>query len=298
VSEAVYLIRGSTSLHLNDRQKYLLLGATGTGLAPLRRLTQRGPQQDGDTDDNVYRLDPRIIQLVIGLFSDNRTAYWDDRDAIRRMLRPQTRTNPLYLRYVLPNGAIRQWDVETLEAAFDESDRSQFSHRIPVRLRAANPTCYDPTQQSVTFVAASVGGDAWHIPWSIPWGIGGATIVASTTITQAGDWYDQPIITITGPITDPTITNVTLGVSIDLDITLGSGETLTIDTRDGAKSIIDQTGANRISALTATSDLARFRLAPDPEAPSGANEITVSGTGAAAGITSVTITYYHRYTGI
>ena len=39
-----------------------LTGTLNWGMAPLHRITQRGPFQNGDTDVD-FRLDPRIINL-------------------------------------------------------------------------------------------------------------------------------------------------------------------------------------------------------------------------------------------
>lgn len=115
---------------------------------------------------------------------------------------------------------------------------------------------------------------------------------ATGTISNAGNYPAYPIITITGPIADAVLTNVTTSETLDFDgITIASGETRVIDCRYGYKTVKDATGTNKIADLTAASDLAMFHLEP------GNNAFTLTGTSTDAN-TKVTITFNTRYLGI
>lgn len=120
---------------------------------------------------------------------------------------------------------------------------------------------------------------------------------SSITIVNDGDVNAYPVITLSGPVTDPVIVNTTTGGTIDLTgITLQSTDILTIDLRDGNKQIYNQNGANYAGSLTTTAavNLAGFYLAPAPTASGGTNTITmVLGTAGTTTLLRVEIT--NRY---
>ncbi len=120
---------------------------------------------------------------------------------------------------------------------------------------------------------------------------------ASKTITYTGSFLSYPIVTITGPITDPVLTNVSTGEDLDFTgVTIAGGDTYTIDCRFGYKTVKNAAGVNKIADLTAGSDLATFHLGADPEVSGGANAFTLRGTGTDAN-TTVTVTYNERFVG-
>lgn len=120
---------------------------------------------------------------------------------------------------------------------------------------------------------------------------------ASKTITYTGSFLTYPTITITGPITDPVLTNVSTGEDLDFTgVTIAGGDTYTIDCRFGYKTVKNAAGVNKIADLTAASDLATFHLGADPEVSGGANAFTLTGTGTDAN-TTVTIAYNERFVG-
>lgn len=52
---------------------------------------------------------------------------------------------------------------------------------------------------------------------------------ASLAATNGGDWPTTPVVTITGPLTNPVITNVTTGQQVTVNVTLGGGDELVVD---------------------------------------------------------------------
>lgn len=112
----------------------------------------------------------------------------------------------------------------------------------------------------------------------------------SGTAALSGTWDEYPVITLTGPINDPVITNHTTGEVLDFTgATINANEIYTIDTRYGHKTVTSQTGENKISALSEGSDLATFHLVP------GGNFLQVTFTGGTAAATGVAVNYYNRY---
>jgi hypothetical protein len=296
IDPQIILIRGVQTLSLHDLTGVSIrLSEDGLGLPPVRRLVERGPAQNGDTDVG-FRLEPRIVNMVLLIAEDDVTGYWASRRALQRMLAPSS--VPLRLRIVLPTGETRQLDVAyTGGLTWDSSSRLVTAHQAGFQLRAADPTFYDPSGQSVVFAVPSASG-AWTIPWEIPWGIGSSTINATQAVTNPGDWASYPIITVTGPITNLVITNLTTGDTLDFTgHVIAGGTTYTIDTTPGAKTVTDQAGTRQIDKLTDDSDLATFRIAADPDAPGGVNSIRVTGS-LSTGATQIFIQYNPRYSAL
>lgn len=138
-------------------------------------------------------------------------------------------------------------------------------------------TILTATQRGALQKAMTDGGSAYSLP-----------------IVYDGDFDSYPVITITGPITSPVITNTTTGDVLNFTGgTVGSAEVWTVDTRYGRKSVLSGT-VSKAQYLSNDSDLATFRLVADPLATGGTNVIAVGGS-ATSGSTSVSIAYYNRY---
>jgi hypothetical protein len=288
----IELLRGATvyPLHQLISGGLMRIEEDGVGLPPVQRLIERGPLQHGDTDVG-FRLQPRIISLVLVADGDDDiTQYWQVRRGLQRMLRPSS--VPLSLRYTLPTSEVRQIDVVFAAGlGWGSADRSVLKHRAAFQLRAADPTWYDPTPVVATF--GLVGSGEWEIPWEIPWNI--AAVISTEFVANPGDWEANPIVAITGPIVDPVIRNTTTDEKLDFTgRTLALGESITVDTRYGFKTVKDQDGVSRLEWLSEDSDLATFRIAADPDAVNGINVLQISGDQFAQ-TTSITVVFLPRY---
>lgn len=286
-------IVNGVSYVLTDGAPFALIEHDG-GMGSVRRITDRGPAQHGDSDID-FRLEPYTFPLGLMAYAADIATHYDVRDQALRLFRPARA--PIQLRWTLENGAVRQIDVHVEgQMVFRSSDARGFTQRFVVPLRAANPTLYDPTLQSFIYGVGG-GGGAFTVPMAVPTGVGAATVDQTRPITQAGTWRDEPIILVVGPINDLVITNETTGGTLDFtgyNITVSGG--LTIDCRAGRKSVIDETGASQIDKLSDDSDLATFAIEASPEAPGGVNSIRVTGSGATSA-TEIYVQFYHRYTG-
>lgn len=96
----------------------------------------------------------------------------------------------------------------------------------------------------------------------------GAVFVDDDSITNPGDLEAWPVWTIEGPGADVTISNLTTDQQLVLSTTVSAGQSITIDTRPGAKTVLDDSGTSLFSLLSATSTL--FPLAQ------GTNHIQVA----------------------
>lgn len=117
----------------------------------------------------------------------------------------------------------------------------------------------------------------------------------AANIVYTGDVDSYPVITITGPFSNPVLTNSTTGDVLDFTGgTVGSADVWTIDTRYGRKSALNAAGSSVANFLSDDSDLATFRLVSDPLAAGGNNTIVLSGS-AGGSAAAVAVAYYNRY---
>jgi hypothetical protein len=269
-------------------------GDAGFGMAPLHRITQRGPMQQGDTDED-FRLDPRILQLPLIVRCDTLSAYYQSREKILNIFTPSNVAGELTV--TRPDGAQRSILCKTLGGlTYDYSPSDGYAIRTVVQLRADDPTWYNPAPVT-TVISPAVAGTPMAIPLVMPFTMGTSTINTTMSITYDGNWLSYPVITATGSITNLTITNNTTGLSIVVSGNIPAGRVWTFDLRYGYKTVYDDLGVNQISTITTASNLATFALVSAPTAVSGVNSISLSSTAVGSGAT-VQFTYYNRYIGI
>ncbi len=91
-------------------------------------------------------------------------------------------------------------------------------------------------------------------------GTGDLTTAAATTVSNAGSADVHPVFTVTGPGTLQSIANVRSGQEILFDLWVNEGETVTIDTRPGRRSVVSD-WRGRLEALPGGDD-AGFVLWP------------------------------------
>lgn len=121
-----------------------------------------------------------------------------------------------------------------------------------VVFRAVDPWWYDVDDTVLSFALAS--GSAFF-PF-FPLVLAPSELLDTPTpIDNTGDVEAWPVWTITGPATNPVLSNLTTGKVLELTITLAAAELLTIDTRPGRKAITLDDGSNLFGTRTATSSL-------------------------------------------
>jgi hypothetical protein len=260
------------------------LGDQGFGLAPLHRITTRGPLQHGDSDID-FRLDPRILQIPLLVKNESASPKFNAytiREKILQIFRPQT---PGILNVSSSNGTTtinRMIGTRVLGGLTFDVDPVDYHVRTVVQLRADDPTWFDPTSESVTYTQTDFG--------------------ATNDVTGVGgNWYTYPEIRVTGPVTNFTITSVNQSqvISMTTGFTIPASTTYYFDLRYGYKTVYtgpNQTGTNVIANVSVTSDLATWSLLSNPGGITNA-PILFTGTGTDAN-TRVRLQWNDRYTGI
>lgn len=327
----VFARSGGTLYDLNHLDGLVLLNYSGLGMANVRRLTQRGPFQQGDTDLG-FRVDPRTVGLTWGIWGRGERPLYDLEEArvkLYGIFRPRD-DDPIQLLFITPAGQKRQMDVN-LVGAVDGGSGSYEGYgeqRIGAAFKASDPRLYNPVQKSLTFDLLDTA-DGWNIEevgettadgWGIEetgqttadgWQIGVSLLNRTQTLAYATGSLaadvEYPVIRVNGPINAPVIDNLTTGEKLDFSgeggLVLGMGEYVEIDLSYSTKSIVNQAGESVEQYLTEDSDLATWHLAynteklADGSRSDGNNTIRVIGTGATLA-TNVQILWYERFIGI
>jgi hypothetical protein len=274
---------------LNDGVTSVLIEQDGIGMTPVHRVVERGPQQHGESDRG-FRLDPRVVQLVLGVQGDNLYA---KRDLLAQWFKPTN--NAISLRWTREDAAVRQLDCYYLDSmGLGSNVKSRYWLKVPAQFKAEDPTFYDPALVQSAFGIA-LGGDEMVIPLVIPWEVGTSVLDSTTTIAYPGTWRTYPVLVITGPVDDLVITNNATGEKLDwTGADIGAGTTRTVDLRYGHKTVVDGGGVDKAAELTTDSDMATWHIADAPDAPGGNNSIHVTGANGTAA-TRIIIQYYKRY---
>lgn len=94
---------------------------------------------------------------------------------------------------------------------------------------------------TLTLVTTGGGGITWPVEWPITWAPGG---IRQDTIINRGEAATWPVITIRGPVAQPSIELVGTGRRLRLDTTLAFDRTITIDTHPWARTILRDDGVS------------------------------------------------------
>ena len=265
----------------------------GWGMTGVRLFTSEGSQQIGSTYHG-HRMKARIGVLIFQM----PTSTLDDMYALREEL--QEIFNPLNnveVKFDLGYG-VRRIAVHYLnDMTMPWLGELYAAQRVAVSLFCPDPLFYDPEARYVNFELGGAGGTP--VPTPVPTPSGQSKLDAVNIATTFGNYHSFPtLIRITGPITDPVITNLTLDRKLDFTgITIGAGHYYDINLLYGLKSVIDDLDANKIADLTDDSNLDSWMIAAHPVAVDGKNSIQVTGT-AGSSATKIQIAWSDKYLGV
>jgi len=199
--------------------------------------------RDGqEIDAGMIRLKPRDVRVTGTLQGLSK----DDADRIREMVAGFVyRANPLKLyRHELSERYMLVY-AQRIDHAYLTGRHGGRLFTLDIGFRAANPALLG-ADQSVTVTTASAD------------------------VNNPGTASASPLVTISGAITNPVITNVTTGQTLGLTMAIGTGESVVVDCE---RFRATKGGVSVVSALGEAFLTGGFRLA------SGVNAITVAGTG-------------------
>ncbi len=234
-------------------------GATARMMPPVSLHTIRVPQSQGGRFRHA-RHEERLVALPVVV--PGPTA---GRDELRRWARA---LDPLKGEGTL-TVVQGPWAGRRLVCAY-EAGLDSFAEEWPLlglttlAFRAADPYWEDVAESTVT---ATIDDESFTwFPFAGTWAaqplmLGASDVFAVVTITNTGDVNAWPVIDVTGPGSDLTLTNVTTGAVTHLTGDIDPGSTVHIDTRPGRKTVRVDT-ANAFGRLTDDSTL--WPLVPGP----------------------------------
>jgi hypothetical protein len=228
----------------------VLRGADFLGMPTIRASEIEVPLQPGSRWRQVNH-GPREITLPVSIGGDKRA----NLDLLARAMDP-TRGD----------GRIRvTWDDNTareLTCRYREglNPTVQF-WQVPVWhtvivFRAVDPYWSDTADSTVELAPGAAPG---FFPF-FPLRVGASEATDSATVNNDGQAAAWPVWTIIGPADSVEASNVTVGESWTLNRTVAAGETVTIDARPGAKTVVSSTVGDVFSSLGDGSSL--WRLEP------------------------------------
>ena len=104
-----------------------------------------------------------------------------------------------------------------------------FAGVATVEWQASDPRVYDANLSTQT-IGPGTGGSGFTFPFTFPFTFGAGATGNTFTAVNNGTFPTLPVITISGgAITNPSIQNVTAGLTMLIDISLGTTDTLVID---------------------------------------------------------------------
>jgi hypothetical protein len=192
------------------------------------------------------------------------------------MLPQQQGTTPLYFQLATTDGQkVLNARVRARQTLIDP-DYTYGYIRSQYTLFAPDPRYYSDPSVTTSLLPAVALGRTYDRTYDLEYGGGsaGATIVNDGTVTT------YPVVTISGPITDPTIANQSTGQYITVNTTLSVSDDLVIDLYE--------------KTITLNGSAARNLLAGNSQwfgCDPGNTVISFTGSGTTIGTTVATITY-------
>jgi phage-related protein len=171
-----------------------------------------------------------------------------------------------------------------LEISEKDSAKIGNMQAVVLVFRAFDPYWYDSVTQVLTF---NTGQPATFFPFP-PLRLSSSSVFADTSIDNTGDVEAYPEWIVTGPGNGIVLRNYTTGEMIELDVTLGIGESVTIDTRPFVKTVTKNDGTNLFYTLSDASSL--WTLQP------GVNSVRLEMSDA-TDQSSIQLSYKNRYWG-
>lgn len=168
-----------------------------------------------------------------------------------RMKRPGRPTKVLY-------GRLRKLDPE---------DENILHGYVPLDIEflATDPQFYADADSVVEIPLGWLSGGGFTAPVTAPILVTSGTTVADRPgwVTNTGDTATYPVLRVTGPCSNVTITHVESGRVLALPtLVLAAGQWVDLDARPGRVSVLRENGGNAETYLSAASRLDQFAIPP------------------------------------
>jgi phage-related protein len=228
-------------------------------------------------------LSGRTISIIFNTFADALGSAQTNYNTIQSTLLPQTSgTTPLYFKF--PNSPTSEQFVNARVRALRTSVDPNYTYGYitsQVDFFCPDPNYYDNNLQTAVMTFSPIAGRTYNKTFNYNYGGGSSTI--TTTISNIGWGTTYPTITITGPITNPIVGDLTSGNSLNFTGTYSALDTLVIDLYNQLITLNGSPARNLLISGTWF------------DAPPGNSLYYFTGTGTLAGTTQATVSWYSAY---
>lgn len=205
-----------------------------TGVPPIRAGdAQNRPEGDGQLEPRNAYLNARMVRGKIHVFGTSIAQAWDNFSAVQLVVLGAVRqSKPMTFR---PQGHATA-DLKSTGRVVDVSPPVLTNtkhgpyYEFEVVIRCADPINYSQASFVAFAPAPGASTSGMPLPIKFPISFGLTSTGGDVSIRAGGDAATWPVVTVTGPIVDPVIRNVTQDKTLTFDgLTLLSGEELVID---------------------------------------------------------------------
>lgn len=228
-------------------------------------------------------LNGRTITIIFNTFGDNSGSAQSNYNIIQSILLPQTSgTTPLYFKF--PNSPASEQFVDARVRALRTTVDPNYTYGYitsMVEFFCPDPNYYDSNLQTSVMSFSPILGRTYNKTFN--YNYGGGSSVITTTISNIGWATTYPTITITGPITNPIVGDLTSGNSLNFTGTYSALDTLEIDLYNQLITLNGSPARNLLISGTWF------------DAPPGNSLYYFTGTGTLVGTTQATVSWYSAY---
>ena len=262
---------------------YQILSVDGLEALPgIRNQDDNRGYHDGMFTGRDF-LNGRTISIIFNTFGNALGSAQTNYNTIQRTLLPQTSgTTPLFFK--MPNIPTSEQFIQARVRALRTTVDPNYTYGYitsQVDFFCPDPNYYNNNLQTSVMAISPVAGRTYNKTFNYTYGGGSSTV--TTTISNIGWATTYPNITITGPITNPIVGDLTSGNALYFTGTYSALDTLEIDLYN---QLITLNGAPARNLLITGTWF---------DAPPGNSLYYFTGTDTLAGTTQATVSWYSAY---
>ena len=275
--------------------RFALTAPINAGLPDQRFFTRLPYLGDREIETDDPRLNPRTFSMIIRNTQLNRDDFWAARTDLLNAVRPNRGGQPLFV-FQFPDESERAIYVRPQTPVFDNDDPqlwSEFSFEETMVFEAFDPVWFDPTADTsdITQVIADelvfpITFDDDNIVFD------NEELFGQLVVNYTGNWYSYPTFTIDGPCDSITINHIELGLVINYNQPILTGQQVVLNLNDR---IFKKGNINIV--LHPISNIVDFRIEPEPVVAGVVNTFEIFLPNA-DGNSNVNVSYNTRYIGI
>lgn len=257
-----------------NRAAIYITAVDGLGIPTVRTGDNPRPSDYGAYFGRDF-IGQRMVTLTVNVTGDNADetlSNWEALMAFWQLDTPDGSAS-MPLKFQLPGRPVRRVNGRPRDAAPDYSIINAGQMSAVLLFGTADPSIFDDIENSDAVGLADVGTGRLY-PRAFPTAYGAGSAGGIITAVNDGNFPTRPVITITGPCTNPTVENVNTSERMQFVISLQSTDSLVIDIDADT---VELNGGSRYDCVTLDSDW--FSLGPgSTEVHFNANAFTLGAT--------------------